>query len=175
MHTLPWACMQPSIHMLIYIMCMLQENGPSLSWEKAKKTFDKHVNCGKSDFHLELVYGCAGNKLLVWIVTCTLHYHVYTWYMCIYDALWYVSNEVHFITNVWIIPTMKYNDAVFGTLLCDEFGTCTRIYLPVIRVTVYLLTYAWFEPSYDQAQSKAWVTAKEGQKEMNVFPTKHGQ
>jgi len=39
---------------------MLQENGPDLNWDDAKRICDNYVNKENVNYELKLVYGCAG-------------------------------------------------------------------------------------------------------------------
>lgn len=44
---------------------LLQENGPDLKWDAAKNICSKYINKRSVNFELILVYGHAGNKLLI--------------------------------------------------------------------------------------------------------------
>lgn len=48
------------IYLIILSFEMLQENGPDVEWSDAKRICNNYVNKGNVNFHLELVYGCAG-------------------------------------------------------------------------------------------------------------------
>lgn len=55
----------------MYIVAlMLQENGPDLKWDNAKRICKSYVNKGNANFDLALVYGCAGMYVNNCMVVC---------------------------------------------------------------------------------------------------------
>ena len=50
---------------VVTVYGLLQENGPELKWDDAKHICSKYINKRSVNFELILVYGHAGNELLI--------------------------------------------------------------------------------------------------------------
>ena len=61
-------------HVLLYVRTYmisltitLQEDGPDIKWEDAKRIFKNCVDKGNINYDVELVYGCPGKLVFVYM------------------------------------------------------------------------------------------------------------
>ena len=52
---------------MISLTITLQEDGPDIKWEDAKRIFKNCVDKGNINYDVELVYGCPGKLVFVYM------------------------------------------------------------------------------------------------------------